>query len=63
MRKTKLTARVKIYDMFGYTSIVEFPIYTENDNLYAKVMGDYISVFHPDLVKNGIRIMQPLKNR
>lgn len=58
MRKTKLTARVRTYDIFGNTSFTEFPIYTENDNLFAKVMGNYISVFHPDMLKNGIRIMQ-----
>ena len=58
MRKTKLLASVKTYDIFGNTQTTCFPVYVENERLFVKVIGDYISIFHPDLVKNDIRILE-----
>ena len=58
MKKTNLTAEVRTYDLFGNTTTVQFPVYVDNnERLYAKVLGDYMSIFHPDLVKNNIRIL------
>ena len=59
MKRTRLTASVNTYDMFGTTSIVEFPVYVDsNERLFVKVMGEYMSVYHPDLLRNNIRLIQ-----
>ena len=57
MKKTKLTA------ILSNLPNIEFPVYRdmENDRLYVKVNREYISTFHPDMLKNNIRILQPLK--
>lgn len=59
MRKTKNTASVDTFDLFGNKTRTEFPVYVDaNDRLFIKAMGDYISIFDPCLTRNNIRILQ-----
>ena len=58
MRKTKLTACVNTYDIWGNVSETHFPVYVENERLFIKVQGEHIYIYSPDLLKNNIRILE-----